>query len=82
MTREIFVYANVPYRIKPFEEIVKNPKDTIVFDYALNDEIEKLATEIGADGKLLQNKNGEIYKANLTEKILVTLLAKIEQFYS
>ncbi len=40
LTREIFVFANVPYRIKAFEEIVKNPKDTIVFDHDLNTKIE------------------------------------------
>jgi hypothetical protein len=80
MTKEFFVYANVPYRIKPFEEIVKNPKDTIVFDHHLNDEIKLRAKESGADAKLLRNKNGDIHKTNLTEKILVTLLAKISNF--
>ena len=80
MTREIFVYANVPYRIKPFEEIVKNPKDTIEFDFSLNNEIKELTKQIGADGRILRNEKGEIYKANLTEKILVTLLAKLSNF--
>ncbi|HSH20576.1 MAG TPA: hypothetical protein VLA03_08985, partial [Draconibacterium sp.] len=80
MTREIFVYANVPYRIKPFEEIVKNPKDTIEFDFSLNDKIKELTAQIGADGKLLRNTDGNILKANLTEKILVTLLAKLSNF--
>ena len=27
-----FVYANVPYKIKSYEDILKNPKDTIDFD--------------------------------------------------
>ena len=80
MTRKIFVYANVPYRIKPFDEIVKNPKDTIEFDFSLNDKIKELTAQIGADGKLLQSSGGNIYKANLTEKILVTLLAKLSNF--
>jgi len=80
LTKEIFVFANVPYRIKSFDDIVKNPKDTIVFDPELNGEIEKLANKIGADGRLLQNKNGEIYRTNLTEKILITLLSKLSNF--
>lgn len=80
MSREIFVYANVPYRIKPFERIVDNPKETIDFDHGLNGEIEELTSKIGADGRLLFNGEGEPYRANLTEKILVTLLTKLSNF--
>ncbi|WP_297085492.1 hypothetical protein [uncultured Draconibacterium sp.] len=80
LAKEIFVYANVPYRIKSFEELVVNPKDTIVFDFELNDKIEKLAAEVGADGKLIFGNDGEIYKVNLMEKILSTLLSKLSNF--
>ena len=80
LSREIFVYANVPYRIRPFERIVENPKETIDFDHQLNREIEALTAKIGADGRLLFNGEGELYRANLTEKILVTLLAKLSNF--
>lgn len=80
MAKDIFVFANVPYRIKSFDEIVKNPKDTILFDHELNREIEKLSDKIGADGRLMQNNNGEIYRTNLTEKILITLLSKLSNF--
>jgi len=80
LTREIFVYANVPYRIKPFDEMVKNPKATIDFDFELNKKIEALTEKIGSDGRLLRNSDGKICHANLTEKILVTLLSKISNF--
>jgi len=80
LTREIFVFANVPYRIKPFEEIVRNPQDTIVFDHHANEESKKITKKIGADGRLLSNVNGEIFRANLTEKILITLFAKLSNF--
>ena len=80
LLKEIFVYANVPYRIKSYAEIVKNPKDTIVFDFALNDKIKELATQNGADGRLLRGTDKNIYRVNLTEKILVTLLAKLSNF--
>ncbi|MEI6142207.1 MAG: hypothetical protein WCP85_23230, partial [Mariniphaga sp.] len=80
LQKEIFVYANVPYRIKPYAEIVKNPKDTIVFDFDLNDKIKQLAKETGADGRLLRGQDQNIYTVNLTEKILVTLLAKLSNF--
>ena len=32
LERELFTYANVPYRIRPYAEIVANVRDTIVFD--------------------------------------------------
>lgn len=78
--RDIFVYANVPYRIKPFKEIVKNPQDSIVFDEDVNKKLLKKAANIGADGKLLTGKDGEIYKVNLAEKLLVSILSKLSNF--
>lgn len=80
LTNENFVYANVPYRIKPYGDIVKNPQDTIDFDFDLNDKIKELAAEIGADGRILRKGEAGLYQVNLTEKILVTLLAKLSNF--
>ena len=80
LEKEIFTYANVPYRIKTYTEIVKNPKNTILFDFPLNDQIKELSKQIGADGRLLYSKNKAIYRVNFTEKILVTLLAKLSNF--
>lgn len=78
--RDIFVYANVPYRIKPFSKIIKNPQDSIVFDEELNEKLLQQARTIGSDGKLLTGKDGKIYKVNLTEKLLVSILAKLSNF--
>ncbi|OEK08971.1 hypothetical protein A8C32_13785 [Flavivirga aquatica] len=78
--QDIFVYANVPYKIKSYEEILTNPKDTIDFDYELNDKINEKKNQIGADGALLEDKNANIYKVNLIEKLLVTVLAKLSNF--
>ncbi len=80
LKKKIFVYANVPYRIKPYAEIVKNPKDTILFDFELNDKLKELVKKTGSDGVLLRSQDDDIYHVNLTEKILVTLLAKLSNF--
>ncbi|MFZ4522564.1 MAG: hypothetical protein ACOYNC_12720 [Bacteroidales bacterium] len=80
LKKEMFVYANIPYRIKPYSEIVKNPKDTIIFDFDLNSRIKDLTRETGADGVLLRSMDNKICRSNLTEKILVTLLAKLSNF--
>jgi hypothetical protein len=78
--KDLFVYANVPYKIKSYQDIVINPKDTIDFDYHLNEEIFKKKAELGADGSLLRDKNFFIHKVNLIEKLLATVLAKVSNF--
>ena len=77
---EFFVYANVPYRIKELDDIIENPKDTIVFDFELNESISEEVSRIGADGRLLKNRSGNIHRVNLAEKIIVTILAKLINF--
>nr|WP_233783461.1 hypothetical protein [Flavivirga eckloniae] len=78
--QDIFVYANVPYKIKSYEDILSNPKDTIDFDHDLDAKINEAKQKIGADGTLLQDKNNAIYKVNLIEKLLATVLAKVSNF--
>ncbi|BAO54153.1 hypothetical protein [Nonlabens marinus] len=80
LNEDLFVYANVPYKIKEYADILENPKDTIDFDYALQETIEERREEIGADGALLQTSSGSIYRVNLVEKLLATLLAKVSNF--
>ncbi len=75
-----FVYANVPYQIKPYREILKNPKDTIDFDFELHAEIEERKKTAGADGALLRDKNGAIVRVPFLEKILATALSKLSNF--
>jgi hypothetical protein len=80
LTREIFAYANVPYRIKPYAEILQNPKDTVVFDQLLEKLVHQRVQSKGADGKLIWDQHGQVRLVNLTEKLLVPLLAKLSNF--
>jgi len=73
----IFSYANVPYRIKPFEALLENPKNTVEYDERLAEKIEHRVANMGADGKLVLHENGAVYQVNLLEKLLVPLLAKL-----
>jgi hypothetical protein len=77
---ESFVYANVPYQIKAYKEILANPKDTIVFKADADRRIRLKRDETGADGALLCDVTGQIYHVTLVEKILATLLAKLSNF--
>ena len=78
--QNIFAYANVPYKIKNYSDILKNPKDTIIFDHELDSKINQERLKIGADGALLKHGTSAIYKVNLVEKLLVTVLAKVSNF--
>ena len=75
-----FVYANVPYRIKPYEELLKDPKNTIEFDHEREARIGFKKDEIGGDGALLREAHVFIYKVNFVEKIMATMLAKVANF--
>jgi hypothetical protein len=80
LNSELFAFANVPYRLKSYAEIVENPKSSIRFDHDLNKVITKLESTYGADAKLMLNANGEVILASFTEKLLATLLAKLSNF--
>jgi hypothetical protein len=73
----VFSYANVPYRLRSFEEAVLDPKKTIDYADALAAGIEERVAEIGADGKLVLDADGNVHLVNLLEKLLVPLLAKL-----
>lgn len=75
--QSIFCYANVPYKIKPFADMLDDAKSTVVYDSELAEQIEQRVAEMGADGKLLLAANGEVYQVNLLEKLLVPLLSKL-----
>ncbi len=74
--KDIFTYANVPYIIKDYEDILKDSKNTIIFDFELDEKIENKCKEFGTDAKLLM-KDGEVYTVNFAEKLLVPVLSKI-----
>jgi hypothetical protein len=80
LTRDIFAYANVPYRIKPYEALLANPKETVVFDRQLDELIQHRVRSIGTDGKLRWDRQGMVRLVNLTEKLLLPLLVKLSNF--
>jgi len=80
LSRELFTYANVPYRIKPYSELLADPHNTIVFDQVLEDTIHTRVEAMGSDGKLLWDANEQVVLVNLAEKLLVTLLSKWSNF--
>lgn len=75
----IFTYANVPYRIKGYDAIISDPKNTINFSNSIEKKAMTLTSEIGSDGKLVWNDE-KLVQVNLTEKLLLTVLTKLYNY--
>ena len=80
LNERLYSYANVPYIIKGFDELVRDPRHSIRFDAARHKRLHARAQEFGNDGKLLADKSGEVRLVSLAEKLLVPLLAKLSNF--
>ena len=80
VAQRIFSHANVPYRIKPYEALLEDSYNTIVFDRELDEEIKGLIAVMGTDGKLMLDSRRQVFHTNLAEKLLILMLAKISNF--
>lgn len=80
LSENIFAFADVPYRIKPFKDLVKNPFVTIDFDIQAEKAALGRVASIGSDGRLIKDSNAEVKLVNFTEKILVSILTKLSNF--
>jgi hypothetical protein len=78
--KQIFSYANVPYRLKEYREVLQDPYHSIDYDEALENVIQGRIRETGTEGKLVWGPNGRPYLVNLGEKLLVSMLAKLSNF--
>jgi hypothetical protein len=70
-------HADVPYRIRSFDELLHDPKHSIRFDGELHHTLTRRAAEIGGDGKLLTDADGGILLVSLAEKLLLPLMVKL-----
>ncbi|MDH4021085.1 MAG: hypothetical protein OEU84_15950 [Xanthomonadales bacterium] len=77
LSRELFVYADVPYRIAGYQSLLSDPNNSVDYDEARAELISGRCRNIGSDGKLLTLSNGEICRASLLEKLLITTLTKL-----
>ena len=80
LSMPIFSYANVPYRIKPYSDLLKDPYNTIDFNWDLEETIETWVSSIGSDGKLISKSESNVLHVSMAEKLLTLLLAKLVNF--
>ncbi len=77
LTASCFTHADVPYRIKPFEQMRKDCRETIDYDWEAAKRIEERVAEIGGDGKLVHDVSGNIACCTMLEKFVILTLAKV-----
>lgn len=77
LNHRMFSSANVPYKLKPYQNLLDDWYATIEFDHAQHQAIQQRVRQIGTDGKLVYNAQGQVLHVSLTEKLLILLLAKL-----
>ena len=77
LSEDSFVYAEVPYRIRSYEEILKDPRATVDYDSEWEKRIAAREREMGADGKLSFTAEGDLVRVSLMEKLLSPLMTKM-----
>ena len=75
-----YAFANVPYRLKSYAEIVADPKNSIWFDQDLHNRIMALVPKMGPDAKLILDENNQVRRTTMADKLLITLLTKLSNF--
>jgi hypothetical protein len=75
--QRIFSYANVPYHLRPYDEMLADWSDTIIFDWERQRESVAAVAEMGTDGRLHRTQTGHVVHVTMMEKMLVLLLAKL-----
>ena len=77
LDEKIYTSANVPYRIKSYADILKDPRNTIAFDREMSNRLQKETTERGSDAKLVQGKDGNPELLSFAAKALQIVITKI-----
>ena len=76
LNKEYYSTAKVPFIIKPYAELKKDPRHSIVFDRDLSNELIKKTREYGSDVKLIRTKKDDVALVSLTAKLIQIVLCK------
>ncbi len=74
--RPAFAFADVPYRLRGYDEIAGNPRSTIEFDREAHERIMARAEAQGGDGKLVPGADGHPVLGSMAEKLVAIVLSK------
>jgi hypothetical protein len=77
LNHRAYAYAHVPYEIAGFDALTRDPRHSITFNHDLHRALLARAEKLGADGKLITDKEDEVLLVTLAEKLLVPALVKL-----
>ncbi len=77
LSESLYCYADVPYRIEPYGNLVANCRETIRFDEQRAEQIRWRVKDIGEDGKHLAADGVGVQYVTFLEKLLVPALSKL-----
>jgi hypothetical protein len=77
LRQRIFSYADVPYRILPYAELLRDAKNTLLYDRDAAARVDERVIGKGSDGRLIHTADGEVLLVSLAEKLLVPVLSKL-----
>lgn len=80
MNERRYSHADIPYRIRPYQEILGDFRNTIVFDDEKNNRIQAEILQFGSDARLVRDSKGRVVHSSLIEKLLIIILAKMANF--
>lgn len=83
LNTKLFSTANIPYRLKAYEEILKNPRSTVLFEKELSNKMIAESVIYGTDCKLWHTTENEIAEVELSSmftKLVQVILAKLANF--
>jgi hypothetical protein len=77
LNRATHVYADVPYRIRGWDELLADPRHSVDFDHARHEASMRRKAAIGSDGLLLRDAEGHLVHVTLMEKLLLPAAVKL-----
>ena len=77
LDEKLYTSSNVPYRIKSYKDLCKNPRDSVAFDKELSDKLIADSAKFGTDRKLFTDSEGQPELVSLTAKLLQIIIAKM-----
>jgi hypothetical protein len=77
LSERIFAFVEVPYRLRPYAEMLREPRATIRYDADQAARVNARVAARGYDGQLLTDADGGVLHVSLLEKLLVPALAKL-----
>jgi hypothetical protein len=77
LNQRIFSHADVPYRIREYNALLADWYTTIDFDWERERAVGERVRELGTDGKLVADDDGQVLHVSLAEKLLLLVLTKV-----